>query len=451
LFQIPTGFRPTSVAVHPHLNLVAVAIQGQRVTDPGTVCFYSIEGCPLGAVTVGSLPDMIVWTNNGRQLLTANEGEPSGDYTIDPEGSISIITLGPGLAVHEKTQKASVATVRFAGFNDRLQELLDKGVRIFGPNTTVAQDLEPEYIAVSRDNRFAWVTLQENNAIATIDLHRASVVDIVGLGFKDHNLSGFGLDASDKDMAIAIAPWPVWGMYLPDGIAAFHVRGVQYLITANEGDVRDYPGYGEGTTVNKVKLDPLAFPDAKSLQLDNTLGRLKMTKTLGDPDLDGDYDRLFSFGGRSFSIWDSTGNLVFDSGEQFEQITAAVYPGFFNSTNDKTAFDDRSDDKGPEPEGLVLGTILGRTVAFIGLERIGGIMVYDVTDPANPALLTYVNNRDFAAAPATAEAGDLGPEGMVFISADQSPIHKPVLIVANEVSGSTTLFKITVGWRLNNH
>ena len=319
-------------------------------------------------------------------------------------------------------------------------------MRIFGPGASVAEDLEPEYITVSRNSLTAWVTLQENNAIAEIDIRSGEVTSITSLGLKDHSVAGNGLDASNRDDEINIATWPVFGMYQPDSIASYQVRGQTFLVTANEGDSRDYDGFSEEERVKDLTLDPTAFPDAATLQENENLGRLKTTNVNGDTDDDGDFDQIFSYGTRSFSIWTADGDLVFDSGDDIAQITASALPDDFNSNNDENdSFDARSDDKGTEPEAVVLAKIRGQTYAFIGLERMGGIMIYDVTDPAAPVFVDYVSNRDFAGDAEAGTAGDLGPEGMTFISGEDSPTGHPLLVVANEVSGTTTVFKIDVG------
>jgi hypothetical protein len=307
----------------------------------------------------------------------------------------------------------------------------------------VAQDLEPEYIAVSPDGQVAYVTCQENNAIVVIDIAKAKALDILPLGYKDWSQSK--LDASDKDDAINIQAWPVFGMYEPDAIAAYDVAGITYLVTANEGDSRDYDGFSEEARVSDLLLDPTAFPTAADLQKKGKLGRLNVTTTLGDYDGDGDFDALYTLGGRSFSIWQVAGGLtqVYDSGDDLEQITAVAFPDDFNSDNaENDSFDNRSDNKGPEPEGVTLGVMGGKTYAFIGLERIGGVMVYDVTDPFAPVFEDYLNTRDFSGDPAAGTAGDLGPEGLEFVPAAASPTGKPLLIVAYEVSGSVAIFEI---------
>ncbi len=429
------GGAANSVAVRD--GLIAVAIENEDKQANGFVAFFDADGSVLAQVEVGALPDMVTFTPDGSKVLTANEGEPSDDYTNDPEGSIAIIDISGGI---DGLTQTAVTIAGFSAFNDAE---LDPSVRIFGPNATVAQDLEPEYIAVAPDSATAYVTLQENNAVAVVDLAAGEVTNVIGLGFKDHSQPGNQLDASDEDAGVNLANWPILGMYQPDAIVAYAVDGDVYLITANEGDARDYDGYSEEARVEDLTLDPDAFPDAEMLQAAENLGRLKTTVANGDSDGDGDYDEIYSFGARSFSIWDSAGNLVFDSGDELARITAERFPAGFNSSGENESFDGRSDDKGSEPEALALAEIDGRTIAFLGLERIGGIMIYDVTDPTAPVFVEYVNQRDFAAA--TEAAGDLAPEGIAFVPVDVSPTGAPLLIVANEFSGTTTIYEVASG------
>jgi len=422
-------------------GIVAVATEADESTDPGSVRFYSNKGAFLGSVPVGVLPDGLTFSEDGRYVVVANEGEPNDEYTVDPEGSISVIDLVNGVGA---------ATVTNVGFGDLTEGDLDESVRIFGPGATIAQDLEPEFVTIL--DGFAYVTLQENNAVAVVDLATAALVGVEGLGFKDWSDPENLLDASNQDAGINFQNWPVFGIYQPDAIEAYEVNGQTYIVTANEGDARDYDGYSEEARVADLALDPTAFPDAATLQLDENLGRLNITLANGDTDDDGDYDELYAYGARSFSIW-TLGmdglELVYDSADDFEQITAMMLPEFFNSTNDDNdSFDNRSDDKGPEPEGVALGVIDGRTYAFVGLERIGGVMVYDITDPLAPTYVTYVNNRNFSADATSPEAGDLGPEGLVFISAADSPTGQPLLVVSNEVSGTVTTYGIATPFTL---
>ncbi|MGH2428649.1 MAG: choice-of-anchor I family protein [Candidatus Limnocylindria bacterium] len=432
-----SAFGPVVNSVAVHHGLVAVAVEAAPKTDPGTVAFYRSDGTFVRAVEVGALPDMLTYTPDGRHVLVANEGEPNDAYTVDPEGSISIIEVATG----------AVRTVGFEDFNEggpRHAEL-DPRIRIFGPGASVAQDLEPEYVTVSHDGRWAWAVLQENNALAIIDLETAVVDSLVALGFKDHSLPGHGIDASDRDGAINITTWPVYGMYLPDGIASYRSRGQTYLVTANEGDARAWAGYEEEARVNDLDLDPIAFPDAEALQEDEALGRLTVTTANGDVDGDGEFEELYAFGARSLSIWTADGSLVWDSGEDLEQITAVAYPDHFNSNHEEgDSFDNRSDNKGPEPEDVEIGQVRGRTYAFVGLERMGGVVVYDVTDPRGPSFVTYQNDRDFGGDPEAGTAGDLGAEGVLFIPASDSPIPgTALLVVAHEISGSVAVYAVS--------
>ena len=421
VFEIAlTSGSPNSVAVYD--GLVAVAVADNTKTENGSVAFFDADGSFIDSVEVGVLPDMLTFTPDGSKILVANEGEPNDEYTIDPVGSISIIDV----ATREVTNAG------FAGFNDQKQALIDSGVRIFGLDATVAQDLEPEYIAVSADGSTAFVTLQENNAFAVVDIAAGEVTDIIPLGVKDYSQLDNSLDPSDKDDGVNFGTIDnLFGLYQPDAIASYAVDGETFYVTANEGDARDYDGFSEEARVEDVILDPTAFPDAARLQQEENLGRLKITTTLGDTDGDGDFDELYSYGARSFSIWDSNGELVFDSGNDIAVTTLIAVPELFNSQGTPDSFDERSDDKGTEPEGVVTGVINGKTYAFIGLERIGGVIVYDVSDPTVPEFIQYVRND-----------GDVSPEGLVFIAAEDSPNSQPLLVVANEVSGSTTVYEI---------
>ncbi len=421
-------------------GVLAVAIEAEPKIEPGVVAFYDTDSLELlGQVEVGSLPDMLTFTPDGSKVLVANEGEPATDYSIDPEGSVSVITMPAAFA-----SPPSVQTVGFASLDSSVDELRARGVRVYGPGSTVAQDFEPEYIAVSADGKTAWVTLQENNALAIIDVTTATLTSVVPLGFKNHALLGNELDASDRDGAIDIRSWPIFGMYQPDAIAAYQVAGQTYLVTANEGDAREYEELSEALRLGNADyvLDPLRFPDAASLKLENNLGRLNVTSQLGDTDGDGDFDAIYAFGARSFSVWSETGALVYDSGSELELRTAKRFPANFNASNTNNTFDNRSDDKGPEPEAVTIGDVGGTPFAFIGLERVGGVMVYDLTLPENPRFVSYVNTRDFLA-DVESDGGDLGPEASAFIAADASPTGKALLVVGNEISGSTAFFEIT--------
>lgn len=597
-----------SVAVYN--GIVAIAVEANIKTDNGSVVFFEAASdfsIPTANVAAGALPDMITFTHDGTKVLVANEGEPNDDYDVDPEGSVTIIDLSSGVASASPTQ------VTFTSFNAQETELKNAGVRIFGPGATVAQDFEPEYIGLSADDATAFVSLQENNALAVIDVASATVTAIWPLGFKDHTLPGNELDASNDDDAINIVNWPLKGMYLPDAISTFNIDGTDYIFTANEGDSRDYDGFSEEARVKDLRLNEAIFTDP-ALQEDENLGRIKITTTMGInpdsvylytemesgnelPEVDSDaagagefflnatedtlffafyvdgldfgeiaggdsvsvssdddvtgihfhvgdadanggvvfnigtsanttfnldstetwiegywaqgeglngsdladfvavmkgaafeeeinlyvnihtaanpageirgqlwgdpmYDELYSYGARSFSIWNGTdGSLVFDSGSEFENLLAEFLPDEFNSDNtENDTFDGRSDDKGPEPEAITVIKIAGHVYAMIGLERVGGVMVYDVTDPANAAFVGYANDRDFSVAEFNEDDIDgldeagvkavleavvaSGPESITFIKQGASPLGNPLAVVSNESTGSITISEI---------
>lgn len=445
------GGAANSVAVFN--GLVAVAVEAPVKTDNGKVEFYSATTLEkLKEVPVGALPDMLTFTPDGKGVLVANEGEPNnapeeeGDpdfYTIDPVGSISVINLSTGVAT------ATVITIGFEDFNEEADALREKGVRIYGPEASVAQDLEPEYIAVSPDGKTAWATLQEANAAAVIDISNLatpSITEILPFGLKDHSIIGNELDATDRDgPKIDIRNWPVKGIYQPDAIASYSFNGKAFYVTANEGDDRNDFIDGEETkrlSSGSIVLDPEIFPNAADLK--SQIGRLTVTPFGAQTNEEGELQEILALGGRSFSIWNEQGQQVYDSGSDFERITARLNPLFFNASNDNNDIEDRSDNKGPEPEGITIGKIAGRTFAFIGLERIGGIMVYDISNPQSARFVQYINTRDFTKEVDDSSAGDLGPEGLAFIPAASSPNGKPLLAVGNEVSGTTAIFGIDV-------
>ena len=443
-------------------NLLAIAVQAAAKTDPGVVAFYALDASGaatfLKKVTVGALPDGVAFSPDGKHLVVANEGELSNAFAtdgIDPEGSISIITVLNGVPADTAT------TLDFQAFNTggaRSAEL-PSDVRIGRTGASVAQDLEPEYVTVSADSKTAFVSLQENNAIAVVDLAARRITKIFALGFKDHGLKRNRIAASDRyagsSSASAHTQIPalkshanLYGVYMPDGVATYTVNGKTYVLTANEGDDRDdFLASGETARVKDLALDPSAFPNAAALQADAELGRLTVVSThaggkFGDTDGDGDYDRLHVLGGRSFSVFDpASGSLVFDSGDDLERI---AYNHIADISDESTRLKliqasqvlGRLDNKGPEPESVVVGQVGNVTVAFVGLERTSAVVMYDITDPAAPRFLQLVRNTTDLA------NGDISPEGMKFVPAAQSPTGKALLLVGYEVSGSMAVFQV---------
>jgi hypothetical protein len=397
---------------------LAAAIEATIKTDNGKVLVFNTgDYSVLATVEVGALPDMVTFSPDGNMIITANEGEPNDTYTTDPIGTVSIILVNDNY---------SVTTLDFSGFESRATELKAKGFRIFGKDASFAQDIEPEYVAVSQNSKKAWVTLQENNGIAVIDLDSRTITDILPLGFKNYNLTSNEMDLSDADGGVFFKPWPVKSVYMPDGIAVLANNNVPFVFTANEGDAREYVNsstkvFVEAKRINDatVVLDPLAFPNAATLKLDANLGKLNITTTLGNKDGDGDFDELYSFGARSFSVWNgNTGKQIFDSGNELDK--RAFSEGNYD--------DKRSDDKGAEPEGVAVGRVGNKNLLFVGMERVDGVAVYDVTNPVKPKYLQWL------------DCGD-APEGLLFISAEDSPIGKSLLVVSSEDDGVVTVFE----------
>jgi hypothetical protein len=495
--SIDLALRPNSVSAHD--GLVAVALEADPKSDPGSVAFYPAScapsACPLlNEVEAGALPDMVTFSPNGRFVLVANEGEAlvnDEDAIVeDPKGTVTVIDLRQGVT------SPIVSSVDFTS----LDGAPTPPGMVLASDRLPSEDVEPEYITVSNNSKTAWVSLQEANAIAEIDVPGARVVAVRGLGFKDHGLAANSFDASDREATsnrgvINTCAWAnVNGVYQPDSIASFKVGNSFYIVSANEGDARDPTlGSDDESRVGDLPapLNAANFPAGSDAN--RNLGRLNVNQNLGLQN--GAYDELFVYGARSFSIWSESGARVYDSGNQLERIVGSfaappasvdpyadplrltgpsVLAAKFrecpveatlttdipptttpaNSNHEEgPSFDNRSDNKGPEPEAVAVGKVRGQTYAFVGLERAGGIAVYNVTDPAAATFVEYVNPRDFTAGPyltagddTTGDweaAGDLGPEGIAFISEDDSPTGAPLLVVANEVSGTTTVYTIT--------
>jgi hypothetical protein len=425
----------TSVAVRN--GILAVASPNADETLNGSVVFFNTNGTFLKQVTVGALPDMITFTPDGTKVLTANEGQPNVAYTVDPEGSVSIIDISGAIPLLTQT---NVTTLNFTAYNSQEGALMASGIRKIKATSTLSQDIEPEYITVSSNSQKAYVALQENNAIAEINLVTNTIESIWPLGTKDVSLPGNGFDVSDNNGQVLIANWPMNAFLNPDGIATYTVAGTNYIVTANEGDEKEYGTFTERTTVgaSTYTLDPAIFPNAAILKQSTNLGRFRTTNVNGNTDVDADFEVINCVGSRSFSIFNAnTKQIVYDSGDAFERYTAATQPTLFNSDHSTNSIKNRSRAKGPEPEGVTISKIGTETFAFITLERIGGVMVYNITDPNNAVFVDYKNSRS-----TSAYAGDNGPEGIIYIAAADSPNGTPYVIVANKISGTLTIFEV---------
>lgn len=393
-------------------------------------------------VTVGSLPDGMAFTPDGSKLVVANEGELSVNFAtdgIDPVGSISIIAIANGVPAD------TAKTLDFSAFNtgaSRASELPAE-VRIGRPGATVAQDIEPEYVTISADGSQAFVTLQENNAVAVVNLATSRIDRIIPMGYKNFGLATNSLAPSDKVTAtapFALKPYAnLFGIYMPDGIATFTANGITYFITANEGDDRDdFLASGQKETArvgsNSIVLSNSAFPNATDLKKDTELGRLTVFSTMGKNSSTGQYDKLYTLGGRSFSIYNaSTGAQVYDSGNELERLAYSTMPVALLG---KAQVLERLDNKGPEPESVVVGQVNQKNYAFVALERSSAIMMYDLTNPAAPKFIQWLQNTT------DLTNGDISPEGLSFVPASQSPTGQALLIAGHEVSGTVSVWEI---------
>jgi hypothetical protein len=409
---VPYNGAANSVATFNGKLAVALESKSNKQESGKVIVFETSNYALVKEIAVGALPDMITYSQDGKFIMTANEGEPNDTYSLDPDGSVSIIDVASGYAV---------TTLNFAGFSTQLADLKTKGFRIASPTNNFAADIEPEYVTISADSKTAWVTLQENNGIAKIDLATKKIVQIFPLGYKDYNLAENTIDISDKDGAVAFNPWKLKGMFQPDAISNFEVNKVQYIVTANEGDAREYSAFADVKRINNaaVILDPTVFPNAAALKADPSMGRLNINTKMGDTDGDGDFDELVGFGARSFSIWNgATGQLVFDSKNELDKKAQEF--GVYD--------DGRSDDKSIEPEAVYVTKMGDKQILFVGLERVDAFMVYDVSNPLAPKYLQ------------TLKTGD-APEGLLFIPASKSPTKRSLVVVSSEGDGSVKIYQ----------
>ena len=443
----------TSVAISPDSTTLAAALQAQGSNDAGRVALFTCEEdgtLTLEAlVETGAQPDMVTFAGDG-VVLTADEGEPRegyGEDIADPKGSVTVVDV--------EAQESTV--VDFSAFDSQRDQLAEDGI-VLKKGSAPSVDLEPEYIAVSGGK--AYVTLQENNAIAVLDIESQAFEGVYSTGFEDHSTTAIDLDKKD-DAYDPQTYESLLGIRMPDGIAAFTVEGTTYLVTANEGDAREWGDEDQGTFyLSEDERDfgeegvtsPTGAITAENSGLE---GKVVFFKT---EDFDGlDPEKDYVFGGRSFTVFQASENgleEVFTSGDDFEALTAQYVPEYFNASNDNAVLDDRSGKKGPEAESVTVGTVDGKTYAFVALERTGGVMAYDVTDPEAITFVNYVNTRDFGTTVEGSEeyedgeldkwvtGGDVAPEGLLFLDAASSPNGEPLLLAACEVSGTVAVYQL---------
>ena len=423
----------TSVAVDPVHDRVAVAVQAEDYAAKGAILLLNYDGEYLAHYPAGVQPDNVTFSPDGRYVLSANEGEPRQGYEngTDPQGSVTIVDLA--------AETPAPNTVTFEAF-DAQREALVAGNVLLKQGRNPSTDLEPEYIAVDGDSTTAYVALQEANSIAVLDLASGQFTGVHSLGFKDHSQPGNELDANKEDKQAKLQNEAFMGVYMPDGIALYEAGSKTFLLTANEGDASEWEEYANITTVVTGTVEE----DGETTDVEVEV--LDKTKLDGLPAVEE--GTHFTLGGRSFSLYEVTQDgltQVFDSGSDFESITAQAYPDHFNASNKNNKLDSRSDAKGPEPESVTVNLVEGKPYAYVGLERIGGVMVYDLSDPAHPAFVEYVNTRDFSVdfpeAGTDPAQGDVSVEGMCAVPASASPTGQALLLTANEVSGTVAVFQ----------
>ncbi len=425
----------TSIDINTSKKVIAATVQDADYAKTGKIVVMNYDGEIQQTYDAGVQPDMVKISADGKYILSADEAEPRMGLVsgVDPEGSVTVVEVATGYVTHVK-------------FTD--QSVIDDNVHIRnnGTKADAVRDLEPEYIALSDNGKKAYVTLQENNAIATIDVAAGKVLSVKSLGYKDHSLPGNELDAARDDM-IQLENLPILGSYMPDGIAHVSIGGVDYLVTANEGDATEWEEFVNiadfKTVKNTITLDSSLFKGMSPVDAQAALDKMKTTKAFDKLEVltDQGNDAVYTLGGRSFSIWKAdTMELVYDSGSELEQMTAQRLPNVFNWSNDDNTFEKRSAKKGPEPEDVKIGMVNGQVYAFVGLERIGGVMTYNISNPNKAQFANYLNSRDFT----QAIAGDVAPEGLEFVAAEVSPTGRPLVLIGNEVSGTVSVNEIQV-------
>lgn len=423
----------SSVTVHG--NLVAVSLINAEAWKEGQVQVmrYTDSLEVLGVYGVCSQPDMIKFTHDGLNLLVACEGSPSEDFSVDPEGGVAILSVGEA----DAWDNPQLTVAGFAELDTAA--LKAAGVRAPG-NQGFVRSLEPEYITVSEDSRTAWVSLQENNAIAKLDVASKKITGVYPLGYVDHSKKGSGLDAV-KDKAIRIENYPLRGLRQPDGIASFMLGGKSYVLTANEGaPVNDYKAWTDETTpvmlAQQEVLDRAVFTDSLLKELQNlTVSGMERCNRAPDKTANGKCPYLYTFGSRSISLFDGgNGKLLWDSGDVFEKLMARIAPDYFNwnSKKGKVKMDARSSDKGCEPENVTVGIVNHKRYVFVGLERTSGVAVFDMTNLEAPVLVDLL-----------IDPLERGPEGILFIPEDKSPLAgQALLVVGFEYSKSLVIYRV---------
>jgi len=456
----PYGNDVTSVAAGRDVVVAAVLVTetfsatGAPSTPNGKLVVFDTNGKVLSSPDIlGVLPDSVTFAPNGTTALVAIEGQPvcakddpattakeDTDYSkaSDPEGGVSIVDL----------TNPAAPVVKFAGFKQfNVAQMKAKGIAVSSVVNNVAKDFEPEFITAV-DNKYAYVTIQEANAIGKLDIEAASF-ESVTRAFES-KLSVTARDTSDRDSGAGPRNYAnVVGASQPDAIASFKVGSGHYFVTANEGDAREYTCLNDDLRGSSLKVDGRRFPNWSTLSASAALGRAKVNPTIGDRDGDGDIDTIHLRGSNSMTMY-RNGIALWDSGELLDQIQIKAFGvaninGSHSYSSDKSTMNyvgqDRSDDKGSEPEGVAVGMVGNTRVAILGLERMTALAVFDITQPRSPVFQEWLQMLPAKATPAK-DVKHWSPEGIVFVSADKSPSGKALIITSYELSGSISIHQI---------
>ena len=456
----PYGNDVTSVAAGKDVVVAVVNVSdkfsatGVPTTTNGKIVVFDTDGKVLSSPDVlGVLPDSVTFAPNGTTALVAIEAQPvcakddpataakeETDYTkaSDPVGGVTVVDL---------TNPAS-PVLRFAGFNQfSVADMRAKGIAVSSVVNNVAKDFEPEFVTAV-DNNYAYVTIQEANAIGRLNI-KSATFESVTRAFES-NLSIVSRDTSDRDAGAGPRTYKnVVGASQPDAIAGFTIGSGQYFVTANEGDAREYTCLNDDLRASALKVDARRFPDWKALSGSAALGRAKVNPTIGDKDGDGDIDTIHLRGSNSMTMY-RNGLVIWDSANLLDQIQTQAFGvaninGSHSLSSDKSTMNyvgqDRSDDKGSEPEGVAVGMVGDRRIAILGLERMTALAIFDITVPGNPIFQEWLQMLPTKATPAK-EVKHFSPEGIVFVPADKSPSGKALIITSYELSGSLSIHQI---------
>jgi len=456
----PYGNDVTSVAAGKDVVVAVVNVSdkfsatGVPTTTNGKIVVFDTSGKVLSSPDVlGVLPDSVTFAPNGTTALVAIEAQPvcakddpataakeDADYSkaSDPVGGVTVVDLS----------NPASPVLRFAGFDQfPVAEMRAKGIAVSSVVNNVSKDFEPEFVTAV-DNNYAYVTIQEANAIGKLNIGSATF-ESISRAFES-KVSRVARDTSDRDAGAGLRTYAnVVGASQPDAIAGFTVGAGQYFVTANEGDAREYTCLNDDLRASSLKVDTRRFPDWKTLSGNAALGRAKVNPTIGDKDGDGDIDTIHLRGSNSMTMY-RNGIAIWDSADLLDQIQTQAFGvaninGSHSLSSDKSTMNyvgqDRSDDKGSEPEGVAVGMVGDRRIAILGLERMTALAIFDITDPGNPIFQEWLQMLPTKATPAK-DVKHWSPEGIVFVPASKSPSGKALIITSYELSGSISIHQV---------